>query len=143
MHFYNAGLPGAPYLLDLEIAPQNSWLDFACENHINIDNMRLQEGRKVGSFNPDNYPVGLIKDIVVGCNQQELIVIPNALYMGYRKDYYPDWLKERLSNPTYDYEIWVTFIAPLTGLLRICWNYRRITDPTREVPCIYVLHEHS
>jgi len=143
MYFYNADLPGAPYLLNPENAWENAWLDFMCENRINIESMRIKEGEKVSSFNPNNYPVGFIKDIAVGYNQKELIVVPDALYMGRREDYYPDWLKERLSDYRYSYEIWTTFIAPSTGFLRICWNHKQITSPTREVPCIYVLRGHS
>ncbi len=143
MYFYNADLPGAPQLLDPMIAWENDWLNFACENRINAENMRLEEGEKLSYLDINNYPAGLIKDIVIGYVKKELIVVPNALYMGCRKDYYPDWLKERLSNPIYDYEIWTTFMAPLTGLLRVCWNHKQITNPTREVPCVYILRRHS
>ena len=142
MYFYSISLPDGPYLLDFDDSWRNIWLNFVCENKINHKEMHLQEGDKLGSFIPDNRPTGVIHNIAIGCTQKELIVVPEALYLSCDINYHPDWLKKRLINPSYQYEIWLAFIAPLTGFLRVCWNHKGIAD-TREVPCVHLLRKHS
>ncbi len=142
MYFYSIGLPGSPHLLDSNSPSKNVWLGFVCENPIDAEDIRLKKGEELGCFDPNNQPTGIVRDIAIGCGKKELITIFNAHYIDCEKKHYPDWLKERLLNPDYQHEVWLSFIAPSTGFLRVCWNHKGVAD-TREVPCIHFLHRCS
>ncbi len=142
MHFYNVDLPDSPHLLDSNSSWKSVWLGFVSENPIDVESMRLKEGETLGSFDPNNQPTGIIRDIAVGCGEKELITISDAHYIDCEKEHYPDWLKKRLLNPDYQHEIWLSFITATTGFLRVCWNHKGVAG-TKEIPCVHFLHRYS
>ena len=107
MFFYSMVYEGGTRLLG-ENRPLNKWLSFVTEKPINLSLREYRpKGYLVGTFHEDSFQKGQTYDVALGGPP---IIIHKVILVGREeKEFFPEWLKNRLEEKEFKKEKWWTF----------------------------------